>query len=52
MLEGLFRSQLTLLRRGFWGLRTLVFLGYYGRPEIGGRIGYQPRRQGDPGFHA
>src|SRR5512135_103672 len=26
-------APLLLLRRGFWGLRTLVFMGYYARPE-------------------
>ncbi len=28
------------IRCGFWGLRTLAFLGYYGRPEAGGALGY------------
>ena len=32
---------LLLLRRGFWGLRTLVFLGYYARPEAAAEIGYR-----------
>src|SRR5690606_1847589 len=26
-------SKLLLFRRGFWGVRTLVFMGYYARPE-------------------
>ena len=30
-----------LLRRGFWGLRTLVFMGYYARPEAAKEIGYR-----------
>ena len=29
-----------LIRLGFWGLRTLVLLGYYGRPEAAQAIGY------------
>jgi hypothetical protein len=29
-----------LIRKGFFGLRTLVFLGYYGRPEAAEAIGY------------
>jgi hypothetical protein len=33
------------IRCGFWGLRTLAFLGYYGRPEGARAIGYGP----DPG---
>ena len=34
-------APLLLLRRGFWGLRTLVFMGYYGRAEAGAAIGYR-----------
>lgn len=30
-----------LARRGFWGLRTLVLMGYYGRPPAAAEIGYQ-----------
>ena len=33
-------APVLLLRRGFWGLRTLVYLGYYARPEAGREIGY------------
>jgi hypothetical protein len=33
-------APLLLLRRGFWGLRTLVFMGYYARPEAAAEIGY------------
>ena len=29
------------VRRGFWGLRTLVFMGYYARPEAAAAIGYR-----------
>lgn len=29
-----------LLRTGFWGLRTLVLLGYYGQPAVARAIGY------------
>ncbi|MEJ2319799.1 MAG: hypothetical protein P8Y10_07180 [Gemmatimonadales bacterium] len=41
ILDRMQRSSTLLLRRGFWGLRTLVFLGYYGRPEIRRSIGYR-----------
>lgn len=34
-------SPLLLVRRGFWGLRTLVFMGYYGRPAAAAAIGYR-----------
>ena len=35
------RSPNLLLRRGFWGLRTLVLLGYYGRSEVRRSVGYR-----------
>jgi hypothetical protein len=41
LLERVQDSSLLLLRRGFWGLRTLVFLGYYARPGAGAEIGYR-----------
>ena len=34
------------IRSGFWGLRTLAFLGYYGRPEGAHSIGYRPDPRG------
>ncbi len=34
------------IRCGFWGLRTLAFLGYYGRPEGAYAIGYRPDPRG------
>ena len=34
------------IRCGFWGLRTLAFLGYYGRPEGAHAIGYAPDSRG------
>jgi hypothetical protein len=34
------------IRCGFWGLRTLAFLGYYGRPESAHAIGYGPDPRG------
>jgi hypothetical protein len=46
MLSSLERSPLLLLRRGFWGLRTLVFLGYYARPEAAAAIGYRADARG------
>jgi hypothetical protein len=33
-------SRLLLLRRGFWGVRTLVLMGYYARPEARALVGY------------
>ncbi|MBZ5658718.1 MAG: hypothetical protein LAO56_26050 [Acidobacteriia bacterium] len=34
------------IRCGFWGLRTLAFLGYYGRLEGAHAIGYAPDPRG------
>jgi len=34
------------LRVGFWGLRTLALLGYYGRPEAVKAIGYAADARG------
>ena len=33
-------APLLVLRRGTWGLRTLVLAGYYGRPAAAREIGY------------
>ena len=35
-----------LVRRGVWGLRTLVFMGYYARPAGGAAIGYRADARG------
>lgn len=31
-----------LLRAGTWGLKTMVFMGYYGQPETNDLVGYDP----------
>jgi hypothetical protein len=36
-----------LLRIGTWGVKTLVFMGYYGQPEIARRAGYVPAFDGN-----
>ncbi len=45
-LTGLQEAPILLLRRGFWGLRTLVFLGYYVSPEAARAIGYRADPRG------
>ena len=45
-LESLQHSRLLLLRRGIWGLRTLVFMGYYAREAAAGEIGYRANAGG------
>lgn len=41
-----------LLRAGFWGLKAMVFMGYYGQPETNGLIGYAPVLDGGSRLHA
>ncbi|MFN8570538.1 MAG: hypothetical protein U0132_00700 [Gemmatimonadaceae bacterium] len=41
VLTGLQNSRVFTLRRGMWGLRTLVFMGYYARPAAASAIGYR-----------
>ena len=37
---------LRLIRAGFWGLRTVVFLGHYGHTETVRALGYRPDPRG------
>lgn len=46
VLEKLQDSRFLLVRRGVWGLRTLVFMGYYARPGVHARIGYRAHPDG------
>jgi len=39
-------APLLLVRRGVWGLRTLILLGYYGRPAAAAEIGYRADPRG------
>lgn len=39
-------APVLLLRRGFWGVRTLAFLGFYGREEVHRELGYGVRPRG------
>ncbi len=41
-----------LLRSGFWGLKVLIFMGYYGQPETNAVVGYVPQRDGRVGLDA
>ncbi|HYL21518.1 MAG TPA: hypothetical protein VEU74_07140 [Gemmatimonadales bacterium] len=45
-LDSLQTSRLLLVRRGVWGLRTLVLKGYYGRPAAVAAIGYRADPRG------
>jgi len=42
---------ISLLRKGFWGLKVLVFMGYYGQEENWDSIGYAPEFDGRAGVH-
>jgi len=42
----------SLLRKGFWGLKVLVFMGYYGQAESWETVGYAPEFDGRAGLHA
>lgn len=46
ILTALQDSPSLLVRRGFWGLRTLIFLGYYARASVAAEIGYRAHRDG------
>lgn len=45
-LDAMQYSPILLLRRGVWGLRTLVFLAYYARPEVQTTLGYRATARG------
>ena len=45
-LAALERAPLLLVRRGCWGLRTLILMGYYARPVAAAAIGYRPDPRG------
>lgn len=41
-----------LVRTGFWGVKTLVMMGYYAQPEIARENGWTPSRSGNEKLHA
>ena len=45
-LRGMQSSPVFLFRRGFWGLRTLVYMGYYARPQAYAEIGWDVHLRG------
>jgi hypothetical protein len=45
-LDAMQYSPIPLFRRGVWGLRTLIFLGYYARPDVQTTIGYRASARG------
>lgn len=45
-LTSLQEAPLLLVRRGLWGLRTLLLMGYYGRLAAAAEIGYRADPRG------
>lgn len=45
-LRSIENAPLLLVRRGFWGIRTLVFMGYYGRDAARDEVGYRATVRG------
>ena len=45
-LGSLQEHRIDAIRLGFWGLRTLALLGYYGRGDAADSIGYRPDPMG------
>ena len=46
VLEAWQTAPVPLLRRGVWGVRTLVLMGYYGRPAAARAVGYRADARG------
>jgi hypothetical protein len=46
LLETFAGSPLLLFRRGIWGLRTLVMLGWYTQPSVVSALGYRASPDG------
>ncbi len=51
VLRWLLDAPVAKLRGGFWGLRTLVFMGYYGQPETWSAVRYEPSFEGNERLH-
>ncbi len=50
-LRWLMDAPIAKARSGFWGLRSLVFMGYYGRPEVWPAVRYAPAFDGNERLH-
>jgi hypothetical protein len=46
VLEAAQNAPFLLLRRGVWGLRVLVQLGYYTQPQVAAELGYRADPRG------
>ena len=52
LLNWLQDCPVTKLRLGLWGLRTLLFLGWYGDPAVQAKLGYRPNVAGWEAWNA
>ena len=50
LLRRLEAAPLTILRVGIWGLKTLVFMGYYGQETVTEGIHYEPSKANGNGI--
>jgi hypothetical protein len=50
ILRRLEAAPLTILRVGIWGVKTLVFMGYYGQPLVTAGISYEPSKNDGNGM--
>ena len=46
VVESFARSPVLLFRRGIWGLRTLVMMGWYTQDAVIAALGYRARAEG------
>lgn len=51
MLTEFQESSVPRLGAGMWGLKTLIFMGYYGNLEWWGKIHYTPEMNGNESLH-
>ncbi len=51
VLHAFMNAPVAKLRSGFWGLRVLVFMGHYGRPEVWPALRYAPSFRGNELLH-
>lgn len=52
VLRALQDAPVELLRKGFWGLKALVLMGYYARAEAAAEVGWTPSFAGNEKLHA
>ncbi len=46
LLSWLERNPIGLVRKGFWGVKALILMGYYGQGPIKDALGYLPKLTG------